>query len=142
MDEMRRAQFEVLYESLKGYHVGYLDSAFKIAGFLVLMAGWLLTSRDARHFLATNAGGRRLLVSGLAFGALIYGVLSWRVYALSQQTLRELQKLDFMPAAYYAGHAIDATLLATLILTVTAMMTATAVFVARLADQNGGARNN
>jgi hypothetical protein len=135
MDEMRKAQFNVLYESLKDYHIGYIDSAFKIAGFLVLVAGWLITSKDARHLLATDPAGRRLLASGLMFGTVIYGFISWRVYVLSQRGFRKLNELNFMPAAYYEDHVIDVSTVVTFVLINAAMTGATAFFVAQLGRQ-------
>ena len=115
MDEHVKAHFDVLFGSLKGYQDGLFDGAFRASGFLVLVIGWLLTSKEARAYLAENRLPRRLCAAVLAAGSIVYAAVSWRVYALSQAAFRGLVELNYLPAAAYAEHRIHGATLTLLI---------------------------
>lgn len=112
MDDRVKAHFDVLFESLKDYHQGFLDSAFKATGFLILVLGWLLTSKEARAYLAGSARARRLGAIALGLGFAVYAVVTWRVFLLSRAVFHDLVGLDYLPQSAYAGYRIqDVTLL-------------------------------
>ena len=116
MDDRLKAHFDVLFGSLKGYQEGLLDGAFKASGFLILVVGWLLTSKEARTYFALNTRARRLGAAALGAGALMYAAVSWRVFLLSQSAFTDLVALAYVPVSAYAPHRIQGT---TLLLVVT-----------------------
>lgn len=71
------------------------------------MIGWLLTSKEARAFLANNGRVRGLCATAICAGSFIYAVVSWRVYQASQVAFQDLVTLDYLPVAAYADHRID-----------------------------------
>lgn len=115
MNELAKAHFDVLFASLKGYQEGLFDGAFKSSGFLILVIGWLLTSKDARGYLADNAGARRLCAGALALGAVIYAAVSWRVYSLSQVAFNGLVSLNYLPVSAFREHRVQGSTLLLLI---------------------------
>lgn len=115
MDDRIKAHFDVLLDSLKDYQAGLFDGAFKFTGFLVLVIGWLLTSKEARAYLASNALARRLCATALGVGSLIYATISWRVFLLSQVAFNDLVALDYLPLSAYADHRIQGMTIAILV---------------------------
>jgi len=115
MDERLKTHFDVLFGSLKDHQTGLFDGAFTFTGFLVLVIGWLLTSKDARAFLASNGPVRRLCAAALGIGAVVYAVVSWRVYEASQVAYNSLVALDYIPTSAYADHRIQVSALVLLI---------------------------
>ena len=106
------AQFDVLVASLRAYHGGLIDGSFKATAFVLLVLGWLLTSREARAYLAGSRRVRRLAALALGLGALVYATISWRAYLLSQSVFDQLASLDYVPLSAYADQRISAATLA------------------------------
>lgn len=115
MDDRIKAHFDVLYQSLKDYQSGFFDGAFTTSGFLVLVIGWVLTSKEARAYLGANVRARRLCALALLTGLAIYAGVSWRVFVLSQITYAGLVTLDYLPVVTYAAHRIDGLTVAVLL---------------------------
>ena len=106
MDERLKTHFEVLFGSLKDYQSGLLAGSFTTSGFLILVIGWLLTSKEARSFLGNNASARRLGALALGVGFLVYAAVSWRVFQLSQVAFNDLVVLNYVPQSAYVNHRI------------------------------------
>ena len=102
----QKESFELLYEMLKAYYTGFLDSAFKVAGFYLLAIGWVITSHDARDALRTDDAARQMALIGATLGWLLYAVISVRVLGLSHQTFRLLTKVAYMDIHYVENHRI------------------------------------
>ena len=115
MDERLKTHFDVLFGSLKDYQTGLFDGAFKFTGFLILVIGWLLTSKETRVLMAHNAAIRRLCAAAIGIGSIVYAVVSWRVFEASQVAFGRLVALDYIPVAAYADHRIEASALVLLI---------------------------
>ena len=117
-------KFELLYDALRAYQTGFVDAAFRVAAFILLVLGWLITSGDARSFLHAHQEGRLTAIAALALAAGIYALTSWRVYRFSQRTGSSLAQLAFMPEEYYADRVLRTV---TLVIFVTANVLLTAV---------------
>jgi hypothetical protein len=140
MTDLKSVQFGVLYDSLSGYHQGFIDSAFRVTGFLLLVLGWLLTSKEAREYLGRDETARRLVSAGLTMAAAIYAFISYRVYLLSQQVFARLHLLAYVPGSTYEDHLLHPVTLVAFI-SANLLLTACAVFfVMRLRDADVSGR--
>lgn len=115
MDDRLKAHFDVLFGSLKDYQQGLFDGAFKASGLLILVIGWLLTSKEARAYLAGNARARRLCAAALGVGSMVYAAVSWRVFLLSQGVFNDLAALNYLPISAYADHQLQRSTLLILV---------------------------
>lgn len=106
------AQFNVLITSLRAYHDGLIDGSFKATAFVLLVLGWLLTSKEARAYLAGSQRVRRLAALALGLGTLVYATISWRAYLFSQSVFAQLVALDYVPLSAYTDQRITAATLA------------------------------
>ena len=107
MDDRLRAHFDVVYGSLREYNQGLFDSSFKATGLILLVLGWLLTSKEARAYLAATPGARRLAAVCLAIGFAAFVAISLRAYQLSQTAFRTLGELNYLPVTAYADHRVQ-----------------------------------
>jgi len=82
---------------LKYYRDSSIDSVFKVAGLLIIVGGWLVTSKDARAFLATNILIRLTAVVVVLAIAIVYAVIAIRVMLHSRLTFNRLEQLAYMP---------------------------------------------
>jgi len=99
-------RFSILYSSLLKFHEGFVGNAFKVAGFQLLVIGWLLTSVTAQKTLSGSVLFRALAVAGLILASFLYGVISCRVWRLSNQIFEEMRKLQYMPESHYSDRLI------------------------------------
>jgi hypothetical protein len=99
-------QFDVLFSTLRELQMGLLDSTAKVAGFLLLATGWLVTSERART-LMHDQSARYLAATALAGAFVLYGCASVKAFLISQKTLSLLKRLKFMPATHYESRAVD-----------------------------------
>src|SRR5258706_1486038 len=84
----------LLIEALKGYQEGFNTSAYSTMGFLLIAAGWLITSDEARCFLNSHPGVVIAGVAAIVLGSLAFVFVSFRVYRLSA---RIANGLELMP---------------------------------------------
>src|SRR5947207_1770276 len=92
-----KEQFDLLYANLKYYHDSSIDSVFKVAGFLIIVGGWLVTSKDARAFLASSILIRLTAVTVVLIIGAVYTQIAIRVMRNSQLTFNRLKKLAYIP---------------------------------------------
>lgn len=102
-----KEQFDLLYSKLKFLNESALDSAFKVTGFLILVTGWVVTSDNARVFLAGDPVVRWASVVVVLVGAVAFAVVAQGMMRQSQQTSRALQALAFMPVDYFRDMTIS-----------------------------------
>src|SRR5689334_16519625 len=96
----KKEQFELLYGILKAYHDSSLDTALKAMGFLLLVMGWVLTSENARVFLARDQALQWASIAVLAMAAVLFALFARRVLLESRATFRALEALDYIPVQY------------------------------------------
>jgi hypothetical protein len=96
-----KEQFDLLYANLKYYRDSAIDSVFKVAGFLIVVGGWLVTSKDARAFLASNFTVRLTAVVVIVVIAAVYTLITIRVMRHSQLTFDRLKELAYMPTEHF-----------------------------------------
>jgi len=101
-----KEKFDLLYASLQKYHLGFIDSSFKVVGFLLLVMGWLLTSTAARTSLQENVYLSALAIAGLLVSGFVFTMSSMHVRKLSKQMFEELNMLKYMPENHYSDRFI------------------------------------
>ena len=107
MDDLRKAAFGLLYDSLKGYQSGFVDGGLKVTGFLLIVLGWLLTSKEARDYLARDVIGRTIAATSLIAASVMYASIAYRVYLRSQNVFAQLRRLNYLPVETYQDHVIQ-----------------------------------
>jgi hypothetical protein len=107
-----KAQFELLYGGLRSYHETFVESSTKIAGFQILVAGWLITSRDAREALHASTMGRLIGITALVLGSFIYTLIAVRVFRYSHHIFGLMGKLGYMPSSHYETRLVKGATLA------------------------------
>jgi hypothetical protein len=111
VDDRLKTHFDVLFGTLRDYQVGFFSGAFTATGFLILVIGWLLTSKEARVYLGRSGRARLVGTAVLGLGFVVYAVVSWRVFALSQSVFDGLVGLNYLPLTAYADRRIETTTL-------------------------------
>jgi hypothetical protein len=107
MNPADAAHFGVLTTSLRAYHDGIIDGSFQATGFVLLVLGWLLTSKEARAYLGSSAQARRLAALALAFGTIVYASITWRAFVLSESVFAQLNALNYVPARAYLDQRLS-----------------------------------
>ena len=74
---------------------------FKVAGFLIVVGVWLVTSKDARAFLVSHFSIRLTAVVVIIVIAAVYTLLAIRVRRHSQLTFDRLKELAYMPTEHF-----------------------------------------
>jgi len=77
-------RLKLLIDALKHYQDGFTKSAYSSMGFLLLVAGWLMTSKPAREFLVSEPTVGRVGIAVMALSAAGYLMMSLRIQRLSQ----------------------------------------------------------
>jgi hypothetical protein len=124
-----KEQFDLLYGQFKDYHDSSIDAAFKLVGFLILVTGWVLTSREARGFLAGDLSARRAAVSVIVLVGVAVVAFAFRALHLSRNAYRRLQELGYMPRQYYEDLLMTPLAAAMYVGIVLAMIGALCVFL-------------
>jgi hypothetical protein len=101
-DATAKERFDLLYAKLKHHHDSALDSAFKFAGLLLLMIGWIVTSDSSRNFLKGDVFIRWGAITAILLGAVVYGVVALHVYQTAKKIVRYLDDLGYTLRLYYA----------------------------------------
>jgi hypothetical protein len=107
MNDAAAAHFAFLGTSLRAYHDGFIDGSFQATGFVLLVLGWLLTSKEARAYLGRSVRARRLAATGLGLGAVLYASITRRAFALSESVFEQLVALNYVPVSAYADQRIS-----------------------------------
>ena len=102
-----KQEFDVLYATLREIQTSLLDSTAKVAGFLLLVTGWLVTSEGARKFLQSDKASKYLALISLAGAFAFYVCASGKAFQISQRTFVLLNQLQFMPPEYYELRRVD-----------------------------------
>jgi hypothetical protein len=132
MDDLRKAAFALLYDSLKGYQSGFVDGGLKVTGFLLIVLGWLLTSKEARDYLARDMIGRTIAVISLITASLMYASITYRVYLRSNTVFAQLARLNYLPVETYQDHVIQPFAVVIFILSNFGLSCVLAFFIMRL----------
>lgn len=101
--------FDVLFGMQREFYSRFVDLAVKIAGFYLLVLGWILTSEDARRYLSSDDLARGTAVAVVLIAWIIYCCMAYRLYWLSNQTFLSLQSLTDVPAFLYESYRVTRT---------------------------------
>jgi hypothetical protein len=96
-----KEQFDLLYANLKYYHDSSIDSVFKVGGFLIIVGGWLITSKDARAFLASSNLLRLTGITVILVIAAVYTLIAIRLMRRSRRTFNRLKELGYIPTEHF-----------------------------------------
>lgn len=125
-------RFELLHARLEHYHSSGIDSVFKMAGFLLVVSGWVLTSDNAQALLARDPFIRGAAVATVLFTAATMVVIAVRLMRESQRTFRQLQALAYMPAEYYQDIAVKPSTIAPFVIADAVLSAVLCTFILRL----------
>jgi hypothetical protein len=103
----KKEQFEVLYGVLKSYRDSSLDTVLKVMGFLILAMGWVVTSENARAFIAGDVTVKWASVTVVLATAVLFALFAIRVLRQSRATFRALKALDYMSTDYFRCMVAD-----------------------------------
>jgi|SRR5579871_272354 len=104
--DLKQKEFDVLFGTLGELQKGLISGSAKVAGFLLLGVGWLVTSKASPPFL-NNPWVRGGVAVALFFSSGFYCYGAWMVYKRSQKIFNMLKKVNLMPVAYYENCVID-----------------------------------
>lgn len=111
-------KFDVLYSSLVKHHATFIDSAFRVAGFLFLVMGWLLTSKNAQSSISKSISLSIITIVLLLISGLIYSTICNRIKHFSNKLYEELETLDYLPKNYYSDRLISTRTLAVFLIAI------------------------
>lgn len=104
-----KEQFDILLGMQREFYSRFIDLAVKIAGFYLLVLGWILTSEDARGYLSGDDLARGTAVAVVLIAWIIYCCMAYRLYWLSNRTFMSLQSLPDVPAFLYDNYRVTRT---------------------------------
>lgn len=125
-------QFELLYERLQSLHGSGVDSMFKVAGFFLLVTGWVLTSDNAQALLVRDPLIRVSALVTLVFVAVAFAGIALRLVRESGTIFRRLKALGYMPVEHYEGLVVRSSTVLPFLLLDLVLTLAICVFVLRL----------
>lgn len=125
-------QFALLYERLQFFHSSGLDSVFKVAGFLLLVTGWVLTSDNVRELLSRDPLVRWAAVATLIFAAATFTGITLRAVRQSEKIFRQLKDLGYMPTEHFEDLEVRFSTVAPFLVLDFVLTFALCVFVLRL----------
>jgi hypothetical protein len=112
-----KEKFDLLYTKLKYYHDSSIDSVFKVAGFLIILAGWIITSKDTRIFLKDNYLIKLTAIFVILIVALTYTLIAVRVMRRSKQVFNMLKELGYMPATHFQDLLVSPSIIVPFVIT-------------------------
>jgi hypothetical protein len=98
----RQASFQLLHQALVDYQARFADLAMRGGGFGLLVLGWILTSREARAFIAASVVARWAAVLGSTLIDAASALLFVRLIHGMKHVQRELDALNYFPLSYYS----------------------------------------
>jgi hypothetical protein len=107
---------EFLSTVLRDTYTGLIDFAFKHGALLAIALGWLITSDNAREFLAQNS----IAKYSICLAALLWTYFYYRwvrvFYNRSNRAYDKLKLLNFMPEDYMALRVIPESTFVTFVI--------------------------
>jgi hypothetical protein len=96
-----KAAFAHLHQSLVEYQLRFIDLSIKGTGLALLILGWVLTSKDARAFIASSLVARGAAVAGVLVMVAATILLSVRMRQVMKHLSCQLDALNYFPRQYY-----------------------------------------
>jgi hypothetical protein len=100
-------EFDLHVSHITETHKAFIDNTGKVAGFLLLGLGWFATSESARAYLAAAPYIARLAALAVVAAFGFSAVASWIAYRVTEQALRRLAVLDYLPPSAYAARRLS-----------------------------------
>ncbi len=105
----KKEKFTLLYDSLNDLYNRFITGALRVAGFLLLVTGWLLTSETAQKTLSAHDLLKPLGIITLSISACLFVGISFRVKGHLTTVSSQLKKLSYMPHPFYKEKEIKAS---------------------------------
>jgi hypothetical protein len=106
-----KSQFELLYGDLRSLHETFVDGSAKMAGFQIVVLGWLITSQNVASALKANPSVCLIAVLAILVSGLIYVFISLKTYRASRQIFGLLCSISYMPQSHFQMRVIKRTTL-------------------------------
>lgn len=104
-------EFEVLYPTLCEIQRSLLDSTTKVAGFLLLAAGWLATSDSARAFIRSDSLICNTSIMAVLGVTILSTYVSWTAYSASDRIATQIEDLKYVSARSVLHRRVSLTAL-------------------------------
>jgi hypothetical protein len=99
-------QFIIQYQSLCDVQKALIDHTARIAGFPLLVIGWILTSDGARSYLSQERSTLHITVIVIVVVYFLVCCASWVAYRESKHIFHRMNELNFLPVKSYANRLI------------------------------------
>ncbi len=91
-----------LVKSLSAYREDFISHAYSTMGFLLLILGWIVTSKEARLFISQNHLTAKAAILCLILNNIAYAVLSFVVLGRMRSIVQKLDSIGDYKVLY--GH--------------------------------------
>lgn len=102
-----KEEFDLHVEQITDTHKGFVDNTTKVAGFLLLALGWIVTSSTAREYLVATPDMAIIAAIAVAAAYMLSVGASWIGYRVSNNAIRRLNDLSYLPRSAYEGRILD-----------------------------------
>lgn len=85
----------VIDASKSNYQI-YLNNVWATLGFLILVVGWILTSKESRSFLFKHERLRKILIYALIALVVIHFAILIELYIKSGELIKTMQNMDLV----------------------------------------------
>jgi len=101
-----KERFDILYHSLERSYERFITSSVTVAGLVLVLIGWLLTSETAQKFFLCSTGAT--IVTVLLIGGLIYIYTSsiLNVFNVNHSLHKMIKTLCYIEEEYYEHHLL------------------------------------
>ena len=100
-------KFTLVHNSLLQRTLEYFKNIMAATGFLLLAIGWLLTSKEARSFLAEHRRARNLMLVAIWTVAALDLASQAEALRISDARLRLLERLAYIDRVYFEDHGVS-----------------------------------
>lgn len=121
-------RFDILHQALVEYQQRMISTGLSVAGFILVVIGWLVTSSNVQKLLHDKPRSRVEGAAILLLALIAYLMLSFRVLHAMRALKTTLDELRYMPEAYYGFRlpppwaAVTFMMLNTMLATVTLLL--------------------
>jgi hypothetical protein len=91
-----KLKFDLLHEASKNNYEAWTGNVWGTVGFLVIVLGWLLTSKGSRIFLSKNNAARKVAITVVAIIAVINMLLNLDLARRSAEIQEDIGKNEYV----------------------------------------------
>ena len=106
-----RYKFDMLHTFLSESQRGLVENTARVAGFLLIVAGWIATSDSAQKYFSAHHPSIYVTAAALGASFLLYVIASLTIYRYSSHVFSLMKQLNFLPPEYYEVRRVTRLLL-------------------------------